>query len=168
MTYRINCEMCLVFVKAYFQDSLSNSVKDAVLCHLFKCKSCLDKYKSYANTIDIGFDIRQEALDFICETRKSDKKAGIEKIMEENGFKKDLDTVSHRWTRVAERFTLDSLLQLPAFKSFVNEDFTPREDSYDEDIDVINAYTKYWAIQLCKKIDFLEDCLNVKEEDSNA
>lgn len=167
MTIHINCGMCKNFKKDFFvKGVLGYTIRDHVLEHLFSCKECYETYKQFAKENNYKFNLREDAIDFVLNN--SNRKCCLTRDkLKEQGFEKDIEARSKKWTLVAERFEMVKLNQLPAFKDFVQEKFIVNNDTFEDDIYAVNEWTKHFARKLCKQIDYLETCLSKTEVKEN-
>lgn len=167
MTVHINCEMCKNFKKDFFvKGVLGYTIRDHVYEHLFSCKECYELYKQFAKENNYKFNLREDAIDFVMNNNNRRCCLTRDKLIEQ-GFEKDIEARSKKWSLIAERFEMIKLNQLPAFKDFLQEKFDVNDDTFEDDIYAVNEWSKYIARKICKQIDYLETCLSKTEVKEN-
>lgn len=160
----IDCNWTTTFMRQYFAGELSVILQDYMYEHLLECKQCYEKYKNRATELGLSFNLRDKALEFAIEHAHKKKICYTKKMLIKLGFEKDLEAMSNKWTRAAERVDIEQLMNLQAFSDFSQEQMTIKSDNWDEDLDAVYQYTKWFATKLCKDIDHLNKCYLIGEE----
>lgn len=160
----INCSWTNTFIRQYFAGELSVVLQDYMYEHLLGCKQCYKKYTTRATELGLKFNLREKALEFATEYGNKKKICHTRNMLIKLGFEKDLEAMSNKWTRAAERVDIKKLMNLQAFSDFSQEEMTIKSDTWDNDLDAVYQYTKWFAIKLCKDIDYLNKCYLIGEE----
>lgn len=158
MSSKINCSMCLTFVKPFFSNDLSPTVRDHVLAHLLACPNCAKKFVSYAKEIGLKqWKVVDAAMDFITKKDKYHNARNLIHTQEELshlGLDKEMEIRSKVWTRAANMMDMEKLMQMKSFRDLMQEDVTYRQD---EMLDYYE-FGKFLALKLAQKVDHLEEC----------
>lgn len=158
MNTRLDCNTTVKFAQMYFNGSISYSIKDCVLEHLLVCQKCYTEYRKIAKELGLSFNLRNEAIQFAKDARVKNFNRLTKKTLEELGFADDVKCAINEWSAAANSFNLTKLMNLKAFSDFASEDFTVKLDNWDDDIESIQNFTKWFAKRIANAVDFLEHC----------
>lgn len=162
MNTRLDCNTTVKFVQMYFDGSISYSIKDCVLEHLLVCQKCYTEYRKVAKELGLSFNLRNEAIQFAKDARAKNFNRLTKKTLEELGFANDIKCAINEWSAAANSFNLTKLMNLKAFSDFASEDFTVKLDNWDDDIESIHNFTKWFAKRIANVVDFLEHCYTLE------
>ena len=155
---RLNCNFTKTFMEKYFDGSLGSTITDYVLEHLLTCKDCYNKYHKYGMSIGVSFNVREAAIKYVTEQAVNRKVCYSREALLRLGFGKDLEVACNQWSVAANRLDIEKLMNLQSFSDFVSEDFTVKLDNWDDDIESIHDFTKWFAKRIANVVDFLERC----------
>ena len=158
MNTRLDCNTTVKFAQMYFNGSISYSIKDCVLEHLLVCQKCYTEYRKIAKELGVSFNLRNEAIQFAKDARVKNFNRLTKKTLEELGFANDIKCAINEWSAAANSFNLTKLMNLKAFSDFASEDFTVKLDNWDDDMESIQNFTKWFAKRIANVVDFLEHC----------
>jgi hypothetical protein len=161
---RLNCNFTKAFIEKYFKGSVGDIVTDYILEHLLTCKDCYREYYDYGKSIGVSFNVRETAIKYVTERAKNKKICYTRDALLGLGFEKDLELGYNQWSLAADRLDIEKLMNLKAFSDFASDQITIRADHWEEDTDAIYNYTKWFAKELCRKIDYLEKCLVIDND----
>ena len=162
MNTRLDCNTTVKFAQMYFNGSISYSIKDCVLEHLLVCQKCYTEYRKIAKELGLSFNLRNEAIQFAKDARVKNFNRLTKKTLEELGFANDIKCAINEWSAAADNFNLTKLMNLKAFSDFASEDFTVKLDNWDDDIESIHNFTKWFAKRIANAVDFLEHCYTLE------
>ena len=162
MNTRLDCNTTVKFAQMYFNGSISYSIKDCVLEHLLVCQKCYTEYRKIAKELGLSFNLRNEAIQFAKDARVKNFNRLTKKTLEELGFANDIKCAINEWSAAANSFNLTKLMNLKAFSDFASEDFTVKLDNWDDDIESIHNFTKWFAKKIANAVDFLEHCYTLE------
>lgn len=162
MNTRLDCNTTVKFAQMYFDGSISYSIKDCVLEHLLVCQKCYTEYRKIAKELGLSFNLRNEAIQFAKDARVKNFNRLTKKTLEELGFANDIKCAINEWSAAANSFNLTKLMNLKAFSDFASEDFTVKLDNWDDDIESIHNFTKWFAKRIANTVDFLEHCYTLE------
>ena len=162
MNTRLDCNTTVKFAQMYFDGSISYSIKDCVLEHLLVCQKCYTEYRKIAKELGLSFNLRNEAIQFAKDARVKNFNRLTKKTLEELGFANDIKCAINEWSAAANSFNLTKLMNLKAFSDFASEDFTVKLDNWDDDIESIHNFTKWFAKRIANAVDFLEHCYTLE------
>lgn len=158
MSTRLDCKTTVKFAQMFFNGFISYSIKDCVFEHLLVCPKCYTEYRKIAKELGLSFNLRNEAIQFAKDARVKSFNRLTKKTLEELGFANDIKCAINEWSAAANGFNLTKLMNLKAFSDFVSEDFTVKLDNWDDDIESIHNFTKWFAKRIANAVDFLEHC----------
>lgn len=162
MNTRLDCNTTVKFAQMYFNGSISYSIKDCVLEHLLVCRKCYTEYRKIAKELGLSFNLKNEAIQFAKDARVKNFNRLTKKTLEELGFANDIKCAINEWSAAANSFNLTKLMNLKAFSDFASEDFTVKLDNWDDDIESIHNFTKWFAKRIANAVDFLEHCYTLE------
>ena len=162
MNTRLDCNTTVKFAQMYFDGSISYSIKDCVLEHLLVCQKCYAEYRKIAKELGLSFNLRNEAIQFAKDARVKNFNRLTKKTLEELGFANDIKCAINEWSAAANSFNLTKLMNLKALSDFASEDFTVKLDNWDDDIESIHNFTKWFAKRIANAVDFLEHCYTLE------
>lgn len=162
MNTRLDCKTTVKFAQMYFNGSISYSIKDCVFEHLLVCPKCYTEYRKIAKELGLSFNLRNEAIQFAKDARVKNFNRLTKKTLEELGFANDIKCAINEWSAAANSFNLTKLMNLKAFSDFASEDFTVKLDNWDDDIESIHNFTKWFAKRIANVVDFLEHCYTLE------
>lgn len=162
MNTRLDCNTTVKFAQMYFNGSISYSIKDCVFEHLLVCPKCYTEYRKIAKELGLSFNLKNEAIQFAKDARVKNFNRLTKKTLEELGFANDIKCAVNEWSAAANSFNLTKLMNLKAFSDFASEDFTVKLDDWDNDIDAIQNFTKWFAKRIANVVDFLEHCYTLE------
>ena len=162
MNTRLDCNTTVKFAQMYFDGSISYSIKDCVLEHLLVCQKCYTEYRKIAKELGLSFNLRNEAIQFAKDARVKNFNRLTKKTLEELGFANDIKCAINEWSAAANNFNLTKLMNLKAFSDFASEDFTVKLDNWDDDVESIHNFTKWFAKRIANVVDFLEHCYTLE------
>lgn len=166
---KIDCNTTVKLARLYFDGSISYSIKDCVLEHLLVCKECYAKYRKLAKESGTSFNLKKEAIQFVKDDKVKKCNRLTKAMLEKLGFLNDIKYSVNEWSIAANSFDVTRLMNLKAFSDFALEEFVVKLDSWDNDIDAINNFSRWFVKKIAKDIDFLERCytLEITEITSN-
>ena len=162
MSTRLDCKTTVKFAQMYFNGSISYSIKDCVFEHLLVCPKCYTEYRKIAKELGLSFNLKNEAIQFAKDARVKNFNRLTKKTLEELGFANDIKCAINEWSAAANSFNLTKLMNLKAFSDFASEDFTVKLDNWDDDIESIHNFTKWFAKKIANVVDFLEHCYTLE------
>lgn len=163
MNTRLDCKTTVKFAQMYFDGSIFCSIKDCVLEHLLVCPKCYTEYRKIAKELGLSFNLRNEAIQFAKDARVKNFNRLTKKMLKELGFGNDVKCAINEWSAAANSFNLTKLMNLKAFSDFASEDFTVKLDNWDDDIESIHNFTKWFAKRIANVVDFLEYCYTLED-----
>lgn len=152
-----SCDMVLSMKKLFFGTGVNMYVEDAIIRHLLTCSKCREIYTKYAKEVGYSkFDVIKYAIQFVNRNKELKNSQTMEYLSETMDNKK-FRVLSSQWTRAANTFDIDKLMNLKAFRDLCFEYNSNTGMDYSD-------FMKYVILKLAKRIDHLECCLLKTEE----
>lgn len=162
----IDCNTCKNFKKSLSNNSLSMTVVDIVLSHLYNCKECRQFFSDYYKQIGKAkFNIYKEMFKYLVEYEKSDygKQSRVKDIIYSKPILKQKyeDYKSNKWFNYAKEGNVPKLTNIRAFKDIMDYEVSlpDNEEEREKIVDCLYRYGLYEAEKIAKKVDMLERCL---------
>lgn len=151
-----SCSMVLSMKKIFFGTGVNVWVEDNIIRHLLTCKSCRDIYTQYAKEVGYkNFNLIKYAIRFAQQNKDLNLKT-MEYLQETKDGKKGR-VLSRMWTRAANDYDIDRLMNLKAFRDLCFEYNSPTGMDYSD-------FMKYVVLKIAKRVDHLEECLLKSDE----
>lgn len=147
-----NCDLVLSFKKLFFGTGVNKYVEDEILNHLCHCEKCRNEYTRYAKQVGYKkWSLAKYAVSFV-QSNKDLKECKTRTFVEEMKSLKKVEILSKPWTRAANMFNLDKLMNMRVFYDLCREYKSPTKDDHSQ-------FVKYIVLKNAKYIDHLEECL---------
>ena len=158
----LQCNLVKTFARRYFERKLSVRVEDLILAHLLKCIDCRRAYKDFAQTLNINFNLKGAVSNFIvnhpdARDHKYCKSLFIAKFGQEV-----YDELKPNYTYYAETYDVEHLKKVQSALDIMKEQYEFKKDD-EQYIEALAEFAKYMTVEVCKKVDLLERCLNCEE-----
>jgi len=149
-----SCPMVLSMIKVFFGTGVNVYVEDNIIRHLLTCKKCREIYSQYAKEVGYTkFNLITYAIKF-ADQNKWMHNMKTREYLEEVQENKESRVLSRVWTRAANDFDINKLMNMKAFRDLsleLNDKGLQGTDYSD--------FVKYMATKYAKHIDHLEECL---------
>lgn len=158
----LQCNLVRTFARRYFERKMSTRVEDLILAHLLKCIDCRRAYKDFAQTLNIKFNLKEAVSNFIVNhpderDHKYCKDLFISKFGQEV-----YDELKPSYTYYAETYDVEKLKKVQSAFDIMQEKYEFQKDD-EQYIERLAEFAKYMTVEICKKVDLLERCLQCEE-----
>lgn len=152
----LSCSMVLSMKKIFFGTGVNMWMEDNIIRHLLTCQKCRDIYTQYAKEVGYkNFNLIKYAIKFANQNKQYQLKTTeyLNEVKDNKAFR----IRSRLWTRAANDFNINKLMNMKAFRDLCIEYDSPTGMDYSD-------FMKYISIKIAKRIDHLEECLLKTEE----
>lgn len=170
----MNCAQVCNYRAEYFNNELSIKVQDEILYHIIKCDFCHKAYIKYAKNNALRFDLIREVLHLRTQALSDELmsyKAIKTDINKDNNDKPKKMITSRsntdKWVSAHNMNDFSELMNIKAIRDVYKESQAISEHFKKEaDEESYRSFISHITRKICQKIDHLEKCLKLAEEDS--
>lgn len=152
----IDCRLAASLMRIFFNANITTSIKDSIITHLIKCKSCRQKYEDYAKAIGQKFELDNE-INKIYEE--------YDAIIDEestNMDEKSTEVIKKKtYYEIAKEKDISSLMNVQSVRERFKEQYSVDDEDY---MKRLQDFGWYLAEEMCKKIDVLENLYKLSGE----
>lgn len=153
--------MAACLMRIFFNANITTSIKDSIITHLIKCKSCRQKYEDYAKAVGQKFELDSE-IKKIYEEYDSMTKEENATMENNNNNNNTYEVVKVRtYYDMARDKDISSLMNVQSVRERFKEQYSVDDEDY---MKRLQDFGWYLAEEMCKKIDILENLYKLSGE----